>query len=335
MKQQAGLVSIQGWMRSLCLLFAGVCLVFPPVGESKVVYKWLQLVEGERDQRAGSHLAATALVRAIVDHDDECPTLYNDEGKKVAAMQERKRDESLKGFDEIKLCQAAFPATDNHVQSFNEVFFDKKQRQKAVTLPDLSHGVPMGSMVAYGCTGCRDGKAQPCTGKKQKWFFNKINRDAASRTKDGIPPLVVYMGDYRYSGEKDVNDSWTYATYKKGDKKQKALGWKEEVFEPIEDLMDHGMFVHQRGNHEGCYVKENTWMSSKNWRDRGEGWLYFFGQGTTNCARLAGKENDMLPPFAFDATVYGGTVKEPVVTKQKFRLAFLDTVRTGSFTVPP
>ena len=182
-------------------------------------------------------------------------------------MKERKRDSSLKGFDEIKLCQASFAASNKHVQAFNEAgYFDKKQQHKAVTLPDLSQlecrwgpwwlmGVPVVGMV----------RPQTCSGEKKEWFFDKINQDAASRTKDGIPPLVVYMGDYRYSGQQVVNDSWTYATHKKGDKTLKTLGWKEEVFEPIKDLMEHGMFVHQRGNHEGCYVKENKWGVQKSY----------------------------------------------------------------------
>jgi len=332
MKGNRGLGCTNGWFRSLYMLLVGACIALPTVGEAEVVYKWLQLVEGIQSPENSSDLAASALVRAIVDHGNECPVLYDHKGKEVTTMKERKRDNSLKGFDEIKLCEAFFAASNKHVQAFNEVFFDEKQQHKAVTLPDLSHGVPMGSMVAYGCTGCRDGSAQTCAGEKKEWFFDKINQDAASRTKDGIPPLVVYMGDYRYSGQQVVNDSWTYATHKKGDKTLKTLGWKEEVFEPIKDLMDHGMFVHQRGNHEGCYVKENTWASKKvmrKWHDRGEGWLYFFGQGTVNCAQLAGEMNDMLPPFALDATIYGGTKKKPVVTNQRVRLAFLDTVRTG------
>jgi hypothetical protein len=136
---------------------------------------------------------------------------------------------------------------------------------------------------------------------------------------------VAYLGDIRYAGQKDVDDSWTSPSV---EGPGTALGWREEVFEPTKTLMERSLWVPLRGNHEGCYVEGNDW-SDTGWHDRGSAWLYFFGDGDRTCADVAGPLHDVLPPFAMDATIVGGSIANPVTSGEKVRMVFLDTVRTG------
>jgi hypothetical protein len=136
---------------------------------------------------------------------------------------------------------------------------------------------------------------------------------------------VAWLGDIRYAGQKDVDDAWSVSGMRGS---ETVLGWREEVFEPTRVLMERGLWVPVRGNHEACLVEGNDW-SETGWRDRGRAWLYFFGDGDLTCGELAGSMHDVLPPFALDATLFGGTSAAPVASDRKVRLVFLDTVRTG------
>ncbi len=308
-----------------CLLSGALLALWiaPPAGAA-VQYRWVQLVEGET---LNGILQPRVLVRAIVDHKDSCPTLFRANGQMAARMMERQRDRALKNFDEIKLCQAAFDASSPLVQSFMPLFFDAKAKQEAGILPDLTQGVPVSNVVAFGCTGCRgEEDAQPKCDTNSEWFFERINADATARTQDRIPPLVAYMGDMRYAGQEEVDDSWASSTRPSPNT---LLGWREEVFEPTKALMERSLWVVMRGNHEGCYVEGNDWSNASDWRDRGSAWLYFFGDGDLMCSDVADSMHDVLPPFAMDATIYGGSAANPVASGETVRLVFLDTVRTG------
>lgn len=81
--------------------------------------------------------------------------------------------------------------------------------------------------------------------------------------------------------------------------------------------------------HEACYVEDNDWSNVTDWRDRGSAWLYFFGDGDLTCTDVAGSMHDVLPPFAMDATIFGGSAAKPVASGETVRLVFTDTVRTG------
>ena len=84
MKGNRGLGCTKGWFRSLYMLLVGACIALADGrGSRGGVYKWLQLVEGIQSPENSSDLAASALVRAIVDHGNECPVLYDDKGKEV------------------------------------------------------------------------------------------------------------------------------------------------------------------------------------------------------------------------------------------------------------
>jgi hypothetical protein len=256
-------------------------------------------------------------VRAIVDAGDPCPTLY-EAGREAARMMERPRDPALGGFEAIALCQAAFDASDPLLARFTPLVFDARGTEPAGILPDLSHGVPLASLIAFGCTGCRGRKnEQPQCDPDRDWFFGRITAAAASRTRGGIPPVVAWLGDIRYAGQRVADDAWSERRTEGSDT---VLGWKEEVFEPARPLMEHGLWVPLRGNHEACYVEGNDW-SDTDWHDRGSAWLWFFGDGDRTCADVAGPLDDVLPPFAIDATIHG--------SDETVRLVFLDTVRTG------
>lgn len=309
-----------------CRVLRGALLalwVASPV-EAAVQYRWVQLAEGTT---LNGILQPRVLLRAIVDQQDACPTLHVADGQAATEMTERQRDPTLRNFDDIKLCQAAFDASDSLVQSFTPLFFDAKGEQAAGILPDLSQGVPLSSLVAFGCTGCRGGKnAQQSCDTSSEWFFQRFVEDAGIRTQDQIPPLVAYLGDLRYAGQKSADDSWSaHITDESGT----VLGWQEEVFEPTKALMERGLWLMMRGNHEGCYVEGNDWMTNSKWRDRGSAWLYFFGDGDRTCTDVATSMGDVLPPFAMDATIYGGSAVNPVASGEKVRLVMIDTVRTG------
>ena len=288
-----------------------------------VQYRWVQLVEGET---LGGILQPRVLVRAIVGRGDPCPTLFAADGRAAALMMERPRDPALASFDAITLCQAAFDASDPLLRRFTPLFFDPQGTQPAGVLPDLSHGVPLSSLIAFGCTGCRGRKnEQPQCDPDTEWFFGRINDDAARRTRDRIPPLVTWLGDVRYAGQRVAADEWSARRTEGSDT---VLGWREEVFEPTRALMERGLWVPLRGNHEACLVEGNDW-SDTGWNDRGSAWLWFFGDGDRTCADVAGPMGDVLPPFAIDATLYGGNAASPVPSDQTVRMVFLDTVRTG------
>lgn len=308
-----------------CLLSGALLALWTasPAGAA-VQYRWVQLLEGET---LNDILQPRVVVRAIVDHEDPCPTLYGANGQVAAMMMERRRAPALKNFDEIKLCQAAFGASDPLVQTFTPLFFDAQAEQEAGILPDLTEGVPVSKLVAFGCTGCRGVKhAQPHCDPNSEWFFQRITADAVARTRNDIPPLVAYMGDMRYAGQKAVDDSWTSNITQAS---STILGWREEVFEPAKALMERGLWVVMRGNHEGCYVKGNDWSAATDWRDRGSAWLYFFGDRDLTCTDVVRSMHDVLPPFAVDATIFGGSAANPVASGETVRLIFLDTVRTG------
>lgn len=314
--------------------FLGVALM-PVSGWSKTYYHWVQLVEGK--PVAGRWLPGVS-VRAIVEAEDACPILYATaemkKGDPLFTLTERAKQGSVakgKGFAEIKVCEHQMQPDDPLLQRFTTGYLKRDKKAVPVVLPDLSQGgMPLGQLITSGCTGCRDEKAQYCSEKAAKsekkgdtalpWLFGELNAHASRGAGDGIPPLWVHLGDMRYSGQKNgVADSWK--------KSEDKLGWREEFFEPTAPFMEKGFSIILRGNHEGCFIPGSPWNHS-DWQDRGEAWFYFFGQGNQQCSSLI-QTNDMAPPFAMDAVVYGGGVSKPVPTQKQVRMIFLDTVRTG------
>ncbi|MBF0161070.1 MAG: metallophosphoesterase [Magnetococcales bacterium] len=309
-------------------------LLLPAEGWSAIHYHWVQLIEGK--QHKGRFLPKVS-VRAIVDHKEECPDLYATtdlkKDKILFSMKKRHKQGALdkeNRFAEIKVCEHTLQPDDKLLQTFTTGYLANGSKAIPVLLPDLSQGgVPLAQLITSGCSGCRDGKAQYCSeqaareGKKGAlpWLYGAMSGRAATEAGDGIPPLWIHLGDMRYSGQKEgVADSWQRSEGK--------LGWKEELFEPTATLLEKSWVVMMRGNHEGCFVPGNDWDKT-DWKDRGEGWLYFFGSSEHSCSQLAKDRHDVLPAFAMDAVIHGGSVAKPQPTKQQARLMILDTARTG------
>lgn len=327
-------------------LLALSALVAAPIEVlAKTHFHWVQLIQGPDQEEL---FRPSVMVRAVVDKNDDCSAIYAKKKmrKVLAQMVERYRIPALSdGFSEIKVCEAYFGPEFDQVSKFSTVYLKDGKKALSLVLPDVSKGLPLGQMVSYGCVGCRDRiGTQACYAEDEEendkkttpWIFQSMNEYAAKESGDGIPPLLVGLGDYRYSGQSDkkedklyVPDTWSSVKYidEKG-KKQVRLGWKEEVFAPMEPMLSKSFLVMMRGNHEACYVKENQWFS-KNLGNRGDGYFYFFGTGNQNCQDIAGAEKDSLPPFAFDAVITGGTARKPIYSNDKVRLVFMDTVRTG------
>ncbi|WP_130472572.1 metallophosphoesterase [Candidatus Magnetaquicoccus inordinatus] len=324
--------------RNCCWLFLTLLftLLLPTETWAEIHYHWVQLQAGKQKN---NFWLPDLSIRAIVDAQDPCPALYDgpkrDKAKRLYTLEERaKRGEvaSTPFFKEIKLCERTISADDALLQQWGVGYLAGDKKSSPIQLPDLRQGaMPLSQLITSGCTGCRDNKEQFCAttppaGSKNRatalpWLLTALNQQAFSAPDNSLPPLWVHLGDMRYSGQKEgVIDSWSSSNGK--------LGWKEEFFAPYATLLAQSWSVILRGNHEGCFVKNNDWDNS-GWNNRGEGWLYFFGSGNQECQDIAGKEHDLLAPIAFDAQVYGGSSSQPQASKQKVRLLFLDLVRTG------
>ena len=315
----------------------GMGLGLPTPGWARMQYHWVQLIENRQEN--GRFLPAVS-VRAIVDPQDRCPSLYATTGLNLGAvlfpLHERPQQGSVANggrFAAIKLCEQTLSPDDKQLQTFTVGYLPDNGHALPVVLPDLSRGgVPLSQLITSGCTGCRDNKAQYCAAnpeqspKKSKadalpWLFADLSRQAARELGADIPPLWIHLGDVRYAGQKkDIADAWQTTEGK--------LGWEEEFFAPARPLLEKSFAVLLRGNHEGCFVAGNTWNHA-DWQDRGEAWLYFFGAEGEQCDAVATRMNDLIPPFAWDAVVYGGSVAQPLPTPQRVRLILMDTVRTG------
>ncbi|MBF0184146.1 MAG: metallophosphoesterase [Magnetococcales bacterium] len=316
-------------------LLVGLLTILPGEGMAAMQYHWVQLMAGKA---VGERWLPDVSIRAIVDQKENCPALYDGQhikkAKVLLTLQERVKQGQLASnplFAEIKLCEKTIAADDNLLQQWSVGYLANDKNPTAIRLPNLQGGaLPLSQLITSGCTGCRDNKDQYCattppasgksSAKAQPWQLAALMAQAAPASEQ-LPPLWVHLGDMRYSGQKDgVADSWSHNKGK--------LGWKEEFFTPYATLLAQSWSVILRGNHEGCFVPGNSWDNS-GWQNRGEGWLYFFGSGTTTCQSLAGQQQDMLPPIAFDALAYGGSFAQPVASQQAIRLILLDRVRTG------
>ena len=304
------------FIESFFLLLALSALVTAPMEAlAKTHFHWVQLIQGPDQVEL---FRPSVMVRSVIDKKDDCSAIYDSKKMKtvLAQMVERYRIPTLSdGFSEIKVCEAYFGPEFEQVSKFSTVYIKDGKKALALVLPNVSKGLPLGQMVSYGCVGCRDRTGtQACyakdmhqnVNKDAPWIFQPMNEYAAKESGDGIPPLLVGLGDYRYSGQSDkeedkfyVKDTWSNVNYtdEKG-KKQVRLGWKEEVFTPMESMLKKSLLVMMRGNHEACYGKGNEWFK-KNLGNRGDGYFYFFGTGNQNCHDIAGAKKDSLPPFAF------------------------------------
>jgi hypothetical protein len=305
-------------------------LIVPWEAMAAVQYQWVQLQPGKQ---VGTQWLPNISVRAIVDAQDACPTLFDESAKPLFVLTERvKKGEVASGtlFKQIKVCEKNIPADDNLLKLWHVGYLANDKKSTPIRLPSLQEGgLPLTQVVTSGCTGCRDDDSQYCAAtppanggaKALPWLLTAMNQVAATGTANRLPSLWIHMGDMRYSGQKDkIADSWESTGGK--------LGWKEEFFQPYAPLMQQSWSVILRGNHEGCFVKGNDWNNTK-WANRAEGWLYFFGDSADGCQEVASKSLDILSPFAFDALAFAGTVDKPLASKQAVRLVMLDMVRTA------
>ncbi|MBF0611611.1 MAG: hypothetical protein G8345_11055 [Magnetococcales bacterium] len=196
----------------------------------------------------------------------------------------------------------------------------------------------------------------------EKWPFSTVIADAKQVSSGKIPPVVVHLGDVRYSQQKEAEDSWSVDN--PGDESwrynETPIGWKEEFFDPTSPLLQEGYWLMLRGNHEACLSPElNNGDKLKGWyhkdkkdkddkgkikavidlKDRGKGWFYFFSNSESkDCNSITkgffdksyekdlpyGKDIDF--PYALDATVYHDNA---ALAGETYRLLIMDTVRTG------
>lgn len=167
----------------------------------------------------------------------------------------------------------------------------------------------------------------------QHWPFSEINTWAEQETRDGIAPIVVHLGDMRYSAQKKAKDLWKIENPSKNwEVDETPMGWEEEFFDPVAPLMKHGYWIMLRGNHEACLsekFRDGSWMvkkknPKKDMKDRGVAWFYFFSHDEKISCDTVGKK-DMDNAYAIDAKIYD---KERMTDKE-VRLVVMDTVRTG------
>lgn len=294
-----------------------ICLlVFALSAKGDVIYKWVQLVpKGE--------LGAQAVIKTIVNASDDCAvvTIGNDE----VTLEETGRSKPDAGFESIKLCESFLDS--RLTDRFSKAKFPDEKN--TLTVPDLSKGVPLTEMIGFGCTGCRGGGRQgKCT--REDWPFGQINTHGANHTSNELPPLVVHLGDVRYATRKDLPDFWT-----KENVEGALAGWKEEYFDVAKPLLDKGMWINMRGNHEACSPagrEDEGWMVKKKAsivKNTGSAWFYFFGYDEKVSCKSVRKEGDMVGPFVFDARSYEGTFDNAQWGDQLVRMVVLDTVRTG------
>ena len=332
-----------------------VWMGMPVEGWSAIQYHWVQMIGGQT--RPGGAVLPVVSVRLVVDNSDACQNIqaYKDvkmTDKLPLSFAERPKRGAVQssGFAEIKVCEyVVVPPNDTLLQGFHTLYLTNGAGGKpvAVLLPDLSHGgLPVSQLITAGCSGCRDDATQYCADKAPKgekksgksdksdkkekkadssglpWLYGEMNSRAVQEAGKGgdLPPLWIHLGDMRYSGQTaGVADAWSQSKDSSGEEK---LGWKEEFFDPTAPLMQKGFSVVLRGNHEFCFVGKDK---NKKWQDRGEGWFYFFGTGTDDCATALAQQG-ALSPFAFDAVVYGGSMAKPEPTAQSVRLVMMDTV---------
>lgn len=280
-------------------------------GEIEVLHRWVQLVPD------GDSTAPRALVRVIVGKDSPCPDLDVDDAGEKIAMTERPRPQQVEGqkapdFSAIKVCEALI--SQKYTKRFTQVNVNG-DRKLALTLPNLSQGVPLGDVVIIGDTGCRNDKSQACD--PESWPFKKLSEQAGRvRASSGVPPVVIHLGDYRYSN-KGLGDSWGPRKGKKD--REKWGGWKQGFFAPVDELLKNGLWVTLRGNHEAC-------------GEHGPGYLYFFHPGENRCDTV-GPDKDMhgvMPAYALDARSYSGTASHGLWQGDIIRLVFMDAAQRGS-----
>ena len=189
----------------------------------EVLHRWVQLVPD------GDSTAPRALVRVIVEKGDRCPALNVDDVGEKIAMTERPRPQKVAGqkapdFSAIKVCEALIDR--KYSKRFTQVSVNG-DRKLALTLPNLSQGVPLGDLIVIGDTGCRNDKSQACD--PRSWPFKKLSEQATRvRASSGVPPVVVHVGDYRYSN-KGLGDAWAPAKGKKD--REKWGGWQQGFFQ--------------------------------------------------------------------------------------------------------
>jgi hypothetical protein len=139
-----------------------------------VQYQWLQLLPH-------GVIGVQAVVRAIVAAGDPCPSLSLAGDELGLTPTERGKPEA--GFETIELCEAFLGP--GHTQGFSKATLSGAGGE--LTVPDLSLGVPLTELTAFGCTGCRGAGVQSRCDRSD-WPFWQVNEHAAEHTSSDLPP---------------------------------------------------------------------------------------------------------------------------------------------------
>lgn len=274
-------------------------------------YSWVQLVSSGKN--AEGLYEAKAVARVIVEQEglsceDEVVIALQD-GTELALSTREKPKSGV--FFGITVCQIVIPREHSKEATMARILLDGAE-VAALPIPNLSHGVPVSTIINFGDTGCRINHKQPDCDPNKDWPFpTLIERAVSTYTGNGKPvPLVLHTGDYRYAHYNRAGlDMWEHE-HAKG-------GWNPEFFKPAKDLLSRAHWIFLRGNHESCHETSEA----------GPGWLYFFDFNIDQrrfCTDLPGNLNNdeagYLESFALDLLPAGASTKEVV------RLVSLDSV---------
>ena len=306
-------------------VLAGTTLL-PAQAMAKVQYRWTQLTHYKHKHKGHKDdlQQAAVLVRAIIDAQDNCPSIQLTSRDRHHTVNSKKKMVIRQSyitahhFDTIKVCETRITPSDTSHNGI-KVTIDN-DNENTMTIPDISKGIPLQQMMVFGDTGCRNAK-----GKTQKkdvqlgckstgttltdhWPFPQVMKNMNKSLSNKNKPVIIYQGDDRLFDpmtKNGKNDIWTRRHNKIG-------GWKSEVFDPLHDstLLNKALWIFMRGNHENCTSQPHENGKPNKQGETGEGWLYFFGNKYENgkevshqsrCKALFEKEKiDVIQPYALD-----------------------------------
>lgn len=219
-------------MRSLSL--TGIVLAaatFASTADSKVLYHWVELGEGD-----------SATIRAV--SDSACPDVLFDGVPSPMAV----RSGPATRFQNVK--PAAFSVTGCEV-AIPRAAKSASIEAEPVSLP---HPDPR-RIVVFGDTGCRIAKGdrvQACNDPRS-WPFPEVARRAAATH----PDLVIHVGDYLYREEAcPAGNAGCAGT-------PHCFGWNTwdvDFFRPADPLLRSAPWIFVRGNHEDCNRAAEGWF---------------------------------------------------------------------------
>ncbi|MDM8559392.1 metallophosphoesterase [Candidatus Parabeggiatoa sp. HSG14] len=260
------------------------------IADASIRYAWVQLVP--TDSHTENVYTANAQIRAIVNSGDKCEDVQLvGEGNFPTMVKREKPKEGF--FNHIDVCDALL--TKKHISKPQNIFVSMGEKKISLRVPNISSAIPLNQLIVLGDTGCRyDDKYQHCL-KVSDWPFEQIIDNAVTRIKkNDDPPIILHVGDYRYSESnlaKPIIDSF-----------RKWGGWNTEFFHPARELLNKGAWIFLRGNHEQCLKLDKP----KIHKHVGNGFLYFFGSSDLNKEQERCKAieklygHDTFPTYAID-----------------------------------